>query len=177
MQVLFHPSGSVVSAYNLRTGARILQLRGHMATINACCWCDRQGALITGSNDRNLLMWTPELKGNMVSELVGADTRSAQPAGDQDAWSEDDAENPGEGALFSGGRQVGAVMDASQRAPALARSEGWRPSRGRSLGVDGGVASLRRHGRAEHASARIRRIARRLVLALQPHMGQDPEMV
>jgi hypothetical protein len=173
VQVLFHPSGSVVSAYELRTGSKVLQLRGHMATINACCWCDRQGTLLTGSNDRNLIVWSPKPESSVVCELRGSCDCPAQPAEDRDAWSEDEAADPGAGAVFSGLRQVGA--NAPRRAPPARQSVGWRGARGRGLGVQGGVGGTRSHRRADHASARIRRIAARLVQALQPHLRQEPD--
>ena len=59
VQVLYFPSGSVVSTYSLATGEKLSDLRGHHATINAAAWSTRQTSLITGSTDKQLLLWSP----------------------------------------------------------------------------------------------------------------------
>ena len=155
----------MISAYELRTGRQAAVLRGHMATINACCWCPRRSCLLSGSRDRNLLLWAPHVADGAVC-AAGYESRADEPMGDRDAWSDDEAPAgvSAAGAAFSGGRQVGGTDGAPRH------RGGWRGAR-RPRVQRGGVT---RGQRAAQASTRIRRIAARLISALQPHMGAEP---
>lgn len=57
--MLYFPSGSVVSTYSLATGEKLNDLRGHLATVNAAAWSTRSAGLLTGSTDKQLLVWNP----------------------------------------------------------------------------------------------------------------------
>eukprot|EP00892_Ulva_mutabilis_P001651 jgi/Ulvmu1/11487/UM077_0036.1 len=196
-QVLYFPSGSAVTCYDLATGRKCADIRGHMATINAAAWSTRLASLITGSTDKQLLISSlPEASGDVC---LGGD-RVAD-ASDGDAWSDDDNtafQGPldregaaaGAGAVFSGGRRITAQHAAPahtapelqqeserglesrpQRRGAGAGRAGAAGRRGR-LGVVGGVGADRR---AQQSDARITRIATQLARRLVRHVPQDKD--
>ena len=188
MQVIFHPSGSVISGYKLDSGRRPLQLRGHLATINACCWSARRRVLITGSNDRSLLVWAP---GGGEGDVLVAGDPGSDASGD--AWSGDEEtalDALGVGARvtrgvhaddavlpFSGGRRVQPRAAVAGGSGAVAR--GAHDGGAHGLGVaSGGVRGGRGRGRRRAGaapSARIQRIAARLIAALHPHVPAESQ--
>ena len=188
MQVLFHPSGSIVSAYQVHTGKRLLELRGHMGTINAACWSRRCRALLTGSADRSMLAWTADVGAGDV--CFGGD---AQSDASQDAWSDEEVQpldalgvgdrNSSHGNApsmpFSGGRELphvssGAHAQQNGDQCGNGRGQGWRPA-GRLGVAHGRIAAGRGRGRGQRRggappSRRIQRIAARLINSLHPHL-------
>ena len=191
LQVLYLPSGSIVSAYQLHSGRRPLELRGHLGTINAACWCSRRRALLTGSNDRSVLVWAHARgQGDVCAAGDAASDAS------QDAWSEDEEGAPldaldvgprvrhgaGDAAPFSGNRQLpqvprtGAAADARSGAGGAqaqdAQQQGWRPDRRLAPAHAwrrGGAGGQRQRGQVP--TRRIQRIAARLIANLQQDHG------
>jgi hypothetical protein len=169
VQVLFHPCGSIVSCYQLQTGRRPGQMRGHMATINACCWSGRRGMLFTGSTDRSVLAWGASVQ---VGDVCLAGDNDSDES--KDVWSGDDASpyamqgvqvgEPGSGAArFSSAQQVRQGPE-----PGRQQSQGARERRRAKLGVRTG--SVDRRAASGHPPGRVQRIAARLIKALQPHL-------
>ncbi len=56
--MLFHPSGSVVQAYDILTGQQQYMLKGHMDAVNACCFNESMQELYTGANDHQICIWS-----------------------------------------------------------------------------------------------------------------------
>ena len=50
-RLLFHPSGSVVQMFRLEDGAPLRVLRGHMETVNCCCYNDLAQVTIKANVD------------------------------------------------------------------------------------------------------------------------------
>lgn len=195
VQVLFFPSGSAVTCYDLGSGQKCTDMRGHLATVNAAAWSPRLCALITGSTDKQLLLSGVSACSGDV--CAGGDA-AADDGSEGDRWSDDDdaaavrldappdREGGGGGALFSGGRRTvteaaahagtGRELQAEaerglsdrQRRRGGQRGRGG-PGRG-GLGAAGGVAVDRR---AQQDSARITRIATQLVRRLVRHAPQS----
>ncbi|CAK0762328.1 hypothetical protein CVIRNUC_002946 [Coccomyxa viridis] len=57
--LVFHPSGSVIQAFHLHEGSLQKLLRGHIDTVNACCYNPVAQELLTGSNDCQIMVWSP----------------------------------------------------------------------------------------------------------------------
>ena len=66
--LLFHPSGSIVQAFNLVTGGSRFALKGHMDTINACAYNNTMQELYTGSNDCQIAVWGPQQEAGAKDE-------------------------------------------------------------------------------------------------------------
>jgi len=76
---VFHPSGSAIQVFDVRTGGTIRVLRGgHFESINACYWNPVAGELYSGANDNNIVVWAPRWAGREAPE--GSDS-------DCDQWS------------------------------------------------------------------------------------------
>lgn len=56
--LLFHPSGSIMQAYDVTSGQQKYILRGHMDAVNACCFNKVTQDLYTGANDHQICVWT-----------------------------------------------------------------------------------------------------------------------
>ena len=78
---MFHPSGSIIQCFDLYSGKLINQLKGHLDTVNACCWNSNQHELYTGSGDSQIIVWShPRPEGDL--ETPGMNNN------DEDAWSD-----------------------------------------------------------------------------------------
>ncbi|CAL8467874.1 g7412 [Coccomyxa elongata] len=78
--LVFHPSGSVIQMFNMYEGDLHKLLRGHMDTVNACCYNPTTQELYTGSNDCQIIAWgAPRRAAEEVDE--GDDIN-------QDSWSD-----------------------------------------------------------------------------------------
>ena len=193
-QVLYFPSGSAIQAYEVMTGHQPATLRGHMATINACCWNKRLGELYSGATDHNILVWSVPVRTDAVTDDAPPDPECSD---DVDAWSDDEDGDGASGVRTSGMAALGfasryatAEMLVAQAAATAAVREGrgvssrGRGARGRRRAVGGGRMGVawprrgrggayqgfrggRRGGRdGAQGEARIQRIAQRLTDAL-----------
>jgi hypothetical protein len=177
LQILFHPSGSVLNAYDVATGSRRLLLRGHMATVNACAWSRRRFALLTGSTDRSMLAWSPAVSRSGICDVRAAGTAAGS---DEDAWSSDgeaSVEAPHEVVHLSGGRRL---QPGEAAAPHLGFVHAADTTHNGRQHASGGCGARRvAHGgtrrRAHAAPPRIRRVAVRLIHSLMQHLPQSRE--
>ncbi|KAL3160881.1 hypothetical protein ABBQ38_009274 [Trebouxia sp. C0009 RCD-2024] len=77
--VIFHPSGGIIQCLHRLTGQKLGTLRGHLDTVNCCCYNSYQQELYSGGNDCNIIVWAAPAPLEVVE---GLDTD------DQDAWSD-----------------------------------------------------------------------------------------
>lgn len=103
VQVVFVPSSTDVVAFNIDDGQRISVLRGHYKQVNVAAYWSPLRTLFTGSNDRAIVVWTPESsepplggrrpKGDVQVEEgragLGSFSRRVG-GGTADSWSDDD---------------------------------------------------------------------------------------
>ncbi|XP_077230665.1 WD repeat-containing protein ATCSA-1-like [Tasmannia lanceolata] len=83
--LVFVPCMSAVKAFDIWSGRTSMKFHGHYECIN-CCWFSSQDQeLYTGSNDRQILVWSPS-----NSDLTEADEGSGkgQMSLDRDSWSD-----------------------------------------------------------------------------------------
>ncbi|XP_010247328.1 PREDICTED: DNA excision repair protein ERCC-8-like isoform X2 [Nelumbo nucifera] len=76
---------SAVKAFDMWTGQTSSTFRGHYEYVN-CCWFSSQDQeLYTGSNDRQILVWSPSK--SIVTEDEGS-MKGQRPTLDCDYWSD-----------------------------------------------------------------------------------------
>lgn len=78
--LVFHPSGGIIQCLHRLTGQSVGTLRGHLDTVNCCCYNSYQQELYSGGNDCNIIVWAAPT-GSDTTE--GPDNKD-----DQDAWSD-----------------------------------------------------------------------------------------
>ncbi|EIE20903.1 WD40 repeat-like protein [Coccomyxa subellipsoidea C-169] len=78
--MVFHPSGSVIQKFDIFEGNLHALLRGHMDTVNACCYNPTNQELYTGSNDCQIIAWAAPRRAN--EEVEGED------GDNEDTWSD-----------------------------------------------------------------------------------------
>lgn len=90
--LLFVPSSSSISVFDVHSGRKISSLNGHYSNVNCCTFQQHYQALYSGSNDCHLLSWLPDMKRHSVivdEEKSTADVkRKKDPY--QDSWSSDE---------------------------------------------------------------------------------------
>jgi DNA excision repair protein ERCC-8 len=79
--MVFHPSGSVIQCLGLQSGIEHSLLKGHLDTVNCCCFNSSTHELYSGSNDCNIITWGPP-EDQRLPELAEGPER------DTDAWSD-----------------------------------------------------------------------------------------
>ncbi|KAL5221566.1 hypothetical protein ABZP36_026279 [Zizania latifolia] len=57
--LVFVPCMASIKAYNLWSGMTFQTLRGHYELVNCCYYSAQEQVLYTGSNDRQILVWSP----------------------------------------------------------------------------------------------------------------------
>lgn len=78
--IVFHPSGGIIQCLHRLTGQPIGTLRGHLDTVNCCCYNSYQQELYSGGNDCNIVVWAAPAA---PDKIEGPDSKD-----DQDAWSD-----------------------------------------------------------------------------------------
>ena len=78
--VIFHPSGGIIQCLHRLTGQNLGTLRGHLDTVNCCCYNSYQQELYSGGNDCNIIVWAAPAP---LEAIEGLDNKD-----DQDAWSD-----------------------------------------------------------------------------------------
>jgi WD40 repeat protein len=68
-RILFHPSGSAVQALDVQTGQQQFVLRGHLESINACCYNAHMQELYTAGNDHQIIVWAAPLGFNAEVDI------------------------------------------------------------------------------------------------------------
>ncbi|KAF6159767.1 hypothetical protein GIB67_030025 [Kingdonia uniflora] len=84
--LVFLPCMTAIKAFNVWSGKTFRTFRGHYESVN-CCWFSSQDQeLYTGSNDRQILVWSPPKSVHReVDEKFGEGQMSTS---DQDNWSD-----------------------------------------------------------------------------------------
>ena len=94
--LVFIPTHCDIGVFSIDTGELIYKLKGHYSQVNCTVITPEEHILYTGSNDRNLLIWTPVTEAVLAYEgfLQGEDEetskKSQQQAGLADAWSDEE---------------------------------------------------------------------------------------
>ncbi|KAK9112015.1 hypothetical protein Scep_019534 [Stephania cephalantha] len=86
LSLVYVPCMTTVKAFNVWSGETFRTFRGHYEVVN-CCWFNPQDQeLYTGSNDRQILVWSPSKLG--LPEADEWDTKAQTSKLDQDSWSD-----------------------------------------------------------------------------------------
>lgn len=88
--VLFVPSAHNVLVFDLFSGNKICTLVGHFSLVNCCVYRSTVNQVYSGSNDMNILLWTPDTEQeiNEKEALVNKKEIKKVPL-DEDNWSSD----------------------------------------------------------------------------------------
>lgn len=84
--LVFVPCMASIKAYNLWSGTTFQTFRGHYELVNCCYYSAQNQELYTGSNDRQILVWSPSTPA--FTEMEDDDKRQGFFADDEDNWSE-----------------------------------------------------------------------------------------
>ncbi len=102
--VAYHPQGNTIHAYSVHTGQLLSTLQAHFDRVNCCIFHPTREELYSGSNDYQILVWTPyfdekqdeeeEDNNNNVDNNNNNKVKSKQKKGnvssDEDNWSDDE---------------------------------------------------------------------------------------
>jgi len=61
LEVVFVPSSTDIVAFDVEEGQRVGVLRGHYKRVNCAVYCAPLRMLLSGSNDRAVVVWTPSI--------------------------------------------------------------------------------------------------------------------
>jgi len=75
-----------IKAYNLWSGTTFRAFRGHYELVNCCYYSEQDQELYTGSNDRQILVWSPSTPA--FTEMEDDEKRHGLSAADEDNWSD-----------------------------------------------------------------------------------------
>ncbi|CAO2182277.1 unnamed protein product [Urochloa humidicola] len=84
--LVFVPCMASIKAYNLWSGTTFLTFRGHYELVNCCYYSEQDQELYTGSNDRQILVWSPSTPA--FTEMEDDEKRQGLSAADEDNWSD-----------------------------------------------------------------------------------------
>lgn len=84
--LVFVPCTTVVKAFDIWSGRTFLTFRGHYEHVNTCCFSSQDQELYTGSNDRQILVWSPSKPSQSELDEKGAEIMMSN--SDQDNWSD-----------------------------------------------------------------------------------------
>ncbi|KAL6616406.1 hypothetical protein ACP70R_038676 [Stipagrostis hirtigluma subsp. patula] len=84
--LVFVPCMASIKAYNLWSGTTFRTFRGHYELVNCCYYSAQDQELYTGSNDRQILVWSPSTPA--FTEMEDDDKRHGLSAADEDNWSD-----------------------------------------------------------------------------------------
>lgn len=87
-----------IQVYEMFTGRKIDTLRGHLQQVNCCVFHPDYQELYSGGNDRNVLIWEPELDGSYDNYLKERSSKKqtqsrsfvTRIAATADSWSSDE---------------------------------------------------------------------------------------
>ncbi|XP_043688041.1 WD repeat-containing protein ATCSA-1-like isoform X1 [Telopea speciosissima] len=83
---VFVPCMTSVKAFDVWSGQTSLTFRGHYEYVNCCSFNSQEQELYTGSNDRQILVWSP--RNLLVSEVDESSRKGQILTSDQDNWSD-----------------------------------------------------------------------------------------
>ncbi|KAJ4772283.1 Transducin/WD40 repeat-like superfamily protein [Rhynchospora pubera] len=84
--LVFVPCMASLKAYDLWSGTTINTYRGHYESVNCCFFNAQDQELYTGSNDRQILVWSPSIPA--ATQIEEADSKGGITSIDQDNWSD-----------------------------------------------------------------------------------------
>lgn len=84
--LVFVPCMASIKAYNLWSGMTFRAFRGHYELVNCCYYSEQDQELYTGSNDRQILVWSPSTPA--FTEMEDDEKRQGLSAADEDNWSD-----------------------------------------------------------------------------------------
>ncbi|CAO2167111.1 unnamed protein product [Urochloa humidicola] len=84
--LIFVPCMASIKAYNLWSGTTFRTFRGHYELVNCCYYNDQDQELYTGSNDRQILVWSPSTPS--FTEMEDDEKRQGLSGADEDNWSD-----------------------------------------------------------------------------------------
>ncbi|CAA6660702.1 unnamed protein product [Spirodela intermedia] len=85
--LVFVPCMATVKAFDMWSGATSRTFRGHFESVNCCFFSAHNQELYSGSNDRQILVWSPPNKAAVeLDQEVNGGQRG--PDSDQDRWSD-----------------------------------------------------------------------------------------
>jgi len=82
----FVPCMASIKAYNLWSGTTFRAFRGHYELVNCCYYSEQDQELYTGSNDRQILVWSPSTPA--LTEMEDDEKQRGLSAADEDNWSD-----------------------------------------------------------------------------------------
>lgn len=84
--LVFVPCMQVVKAFDMWSGRTVLTFRGHYEHVNCCYLSSQDQELYTGSNDRQILVWSPAKSMQTVADERDGEVLMSN--SDQDNWSD-----------------------------------------------------------------------------------------
>jgi len=84
--LVFVPCMASIKAYNLWSGTTFRTFRGHYELVNCCYYSEQDQELYTGSNDRQILVWSPSTPA--LTEMEDDEKQHGLSAADEDNWSD-----------------------------------------------------------------------------------------
>ncbi|KAF8717069.1 hypothetical protein HU200_026180 [Digitaria exilis] len=84
--IVFVPCMASIKAYNIWSGTTYRTFRGHYELVNCCYYREQDQELYTGSNDRQILVWSPSTPA--FTEMEDDEKRHGLSAADDDNWSD-----------------------------------------------------------------------------------------
>ncbi|CAO1946654.1 unnamed protein product [Urochloa humidicola] len=84
--LIFVPCMASIKAYNLWSGTTFRTFRGHYELVNCCHYNEQDQELYTGSNDRQILVWSPSTPS--FTEMEDDEKRQGLSGADEDNWSD-----------------------------------------------------------------------------------------
>uniref|UniRef100_A0ACD5XAY4 Uncharacterized protein n=2 Tax=Avena sativa TaxID=4498 RepID=A0ACD5XAY4_AVESA len=84
--LVFVPCMGSIKVYNMWSGTTFQTFRGHYDYVNCCYYNSQDQELYTGSNDRQILVWSPSTPG--LTEMEDDDKGREGFAPDEDNWSD-----------------------------------------------------------------------------------------
>ncbi|RLN21956.1 DNA excision repair protein ERCC-8-like isoform X2 [Panicum miliaceum] len=84
--LVFVPCMASIKAYNLWSGTTFRTFRGHYELVNCCYYSEQDQELYTGSNERQILVWSSSTPA--FTEMEDDEKRHGLSAADEDNWSD-----------------------------------------------------------------------------------------
>lgn len=101
--LLLHPQHNHIGMYDVLSGQKLRVLRGHFSQVLCAAYHPHREEMFSGSNDREILVWLPDLGRFGVSSLepaveraregAAAELAAAEAALDADNWSDSDEDD------------------------------------------------------------------------------------
>eukprot|EP00041_Stephanoeca_diplocostata_P002027 m.22835 g.22835 ORF g.22835 m.22835 type:complete len:422 (-) comp12810_c0_seq1:260-1525(-) len=96
VSLVYHPCGANIHVYDIHGGTLVRVLRGHYGRVHQCVFHPTTVEMYSGSNDSEVVVWSPALDQQRRGRRVGGGTSTDGAAAGaaegvaEDAWSDDD---------------------------------------------------------------------------------------